>query len=248
MDAAAELGWKPVSKHQIQPEYGDEQACARRDCRTCLARQNSQARTTRTGKFIFSVQLTTIRIDNLTRLIHTLAICVTIHTYIYIRNEVVTISIYLIYVFREDIEKGRNRLFWGILKKGPENAFLCLVWVKMTFKQDYNHTSYSTIEQWSKPPLESFISLKAAVNTVVWILSNSCMFFWVFRFAKNTNWDSFFPMRIFLVQFRFSPLPCTTTLKQQSDLGACCTLNFPLPDVSTSILPECMFTAVQVFC
>ena len=26
MDAAAELGRKPVSKHQIQPEYGDEQA------------------------------------------------------------------------------------------------------------------------------------------------------------------------------------------------------------------------------
>ena len=26
MDAAAELGTNPVSKHQIQPEYGDEQA------------------------------------------------------------------------------------------------------------------------------------------------------------------------------------------------------------------------------
>ena len=26
MDAAAELGSNPVSKHQIQPEYGDEQA------------------------------------------------------------------------------------------------------------------------------------------------------------------------------------------------------------------------------
>ena len=26
MDAAAELGRNPVSKHQIQPEYGDEQA------------------------------------------------------------------------------------------------------------------------------------------------------------------------------------------------------------------------------
>ena len=44
MDAAAELGRNPVSKHQIQ--------------------------------------LTTCRIGNLTRLIHTLAICVTIHTYI----------------------------------------------------------------------------------------------------------------------------------------------------------------------
>ena len=45
MDAAAELGRNPVSKHQIQPEYGDEQADARRDCRTRLARPNSQART-----------------------------------------------------------------------------------------------------------------------------------------------------------------------------------------------------------
>ena len=31
MDAAAELGMNPVSKHQIQPEYGDEQADAVRD-------------------------------------------------------------------------------------------------------------------------------------------------------------------------------------------------------------------------
>ncbi|CAN0409356.1 unnamed protein product, partial [Ascophyllum nodosum] len=29
-------------KHQIQPEYGDEQADAGRDCRTRLARPNSQ--------------------------------------------------------------------------------------------------------------------------------------------------------------------------------------------------------------
>ena len=45
MDAAAELGRNPVSKHQIQPEYGDEQADAGLDCRTRLARTNSQART-----------------------------------------------------------------------------------------------------------------------------------------------------------------------------------------------------------
>ena len=31
MDAAAELGRHPVSKHQIQPEYGDEQADEGRD-------------------------------------------------------------------------------------------------------------------------------------------------------------------------------------------------------------------------
>ena len=39
-----------VSKHQIQPGYGDEQADAGRDSRTRPARPNSQART-RTGKY-----------------------------------------------------------------------------------------------------------------------------------------------------------------------------------------------------
>ena len=45
MDAAAELGRNPVSKHQVQPEYGDEQADAGRDGWTRLARPNFQART-----------------------------------------------------------------------------------------------------------------------------------------------------------------------------------------------------------
>ena len=39
MDAAAELGRNSVSKQQIRPEYGDEQADAGRDCRTRVARQ-----------------------------------------------------------------------------------------------------------------------------------------------------------------------------------------------------------------
>ena len=52
MDAAAKLGTNPVSKHQIQPEYGDEEADAGRDCRTRLARPNFQART-RTGNVHF---------------------------------------------------------------------------------------------------------------------------------------------------------------------------------------------------
>ena len=50
MDSAAEIGRNPVSKHQIQPEYGDEQADAGRDCRTRIARSNSQARKG-TGKY-----------------------------------------------------------------------------------------------------------------------------------------------------------------------------------------------------
>ena len=43
MDSTAEFGRNPVSKQKIQPEYGDEQADAGRDCRTGLARPNSQA-------------------------------------------------------------------------------------------------------------------------------------------------------------------------------------------------------------
>ena len=54
MDADAELGRNPVSKHDIQSKYGDEQADAGRDCRTRLARPNSHARTW-TGKYSFSL-------------------------------------------------------------------------------------------------------------------------------------------------------------------------------------------------
>ena len=54
MDAAAELGRNPVSKHQMQFEYGDEQADAGRDCRNRLSRPSSQAGTG-TGNNSFSV-------------------------------------------------------------------------------------------------------------------------------------------------------------------------------------------------
>ena len=87
MDAAAELRGNPVisNKHQIQPEYGDEQADAGRDCRTRLAIPNSQARSLNADReiSIFHVQLTTYcRIGNLTRLsriVAVICICVTIH-------------------------------------------------------------------------------------------------------------------------------------------------------------------------
>ena len=75
MDAAAEIGRNPVSKHQIQPEYRDEQADAGQDCRTRLARPNFSGANADREIFIFSVQLTTCSIGNLTRFIHTLAIC-----------------------------------------------------------------------------------------------------------------------------------------------------------------------------
>ena len=45
MDAAAEIERNLVNKHQIQLEYGDEQADAGRDSRARLAKPNYQART-----------------------------------------------------------------------------------------------------------------------------------------------------------------------------------------------------------
>ena len=54
MDAAVELGRNLVSRHQIQPEYEDEQADAWRGGWTRLARPISQARTG-TGEYSFSL-------------------------------------------------------------------------------------------------------------------------------------------------------------------------------------------------
>ena len=86
MDAAVELGRNPISnKHQIQPGYEDKQADAGRDgtaepsCETKFLGANADREIC-----IFPVQLTTSRTGSLTRLIHTLATCVTMHTYIYI--------------------------------------------------------------------------------------------------------------------------------------------------------------------
>ena len=83
MDAAAELGRNPVSKHQIQPEYGDEQAGAGRDGTAEPVSRDQTLRHARgQGNIFFLVQLTTSRIGNLTRLIHTLLYVMTIHTYL----------------------------------------------------------------------------------------------------------------------------------------------------------------------
>ena len=80
MDAAAELGRNPESKHQIQPEYGDEQGDAGRDS---LPNPSRETKFTGANAYeailFFPVELTTSRIGNLTRLIHSLTICVTIH-------------------------------------------------------------------------------------------------------------------------------------------------------------------------
>ena len=66
MDAATVLERNPVSKYHIQPEYGDEQADAGRDCRTSRETKFSGANADR-EIFIFPVQLTTRRTDNLIR-------------------------------------------------------------------------------------------------------------------------------------------------------------------------------------
>ena len=80
MDAAAELGRNPVSKHQIQPGYGDEQADGMAEP---VSRDQILRHARGQGNTIFPVQLTTSRIGNLTRLIHTLLYVMTIHTYIH---------------------------------------------------------------------------------------------------------------------------------------------------------------------
>ena len=42
-------------------------------------------------------------------------------------DDAVTKSIFFLSVFSVRTGKARNMLFWGILKKGPESAFSCLV-------------------------------------------------------------------------------------------------------------------------
>ena len=76
MDAAAELGRNPVSNHQIQPEYGDEQADAGRDP---SRETNFSGANADREMFIFPVQLTTSRIGNLTRLNHAVVLLLPSH-------------------------------------------------------------------------------------------------------------------------------------------------------------------------
>ena len=72
MDAAAELGRNPVSKHQIQPEFGVSRL-TRDGTAEPVSRDQILRRERRQGNiyFYFPVQLTTCSSDNLTRLIHT---------------------------------------------------------------------------------------------------------------------------------------------------------------------------------
>ena len=87
-DAAAESGRNPVSKHHTQPECG-ERAGRRGTGRPNPSRETKFPSSNADREiFIFPVQLTTSRMSNLTRLIHTL-LCIYIcgdHTCIYIHT------------------------------------------------------------------------------------------------------------------------------------------------------------------
>ena len=75
VDAVAESGRNPVSKHQpirFTPSVENERANVGWDGRTRLARPNFQARTRTVTKSFFPIQRTTSRIGNNTRLIQTL--------------------------------------------------------------------------------------------------------------------------------------------------------------------------------
>ena len=72
MDAAAEIGRDPVSKHQIQPEYG-ERAGWRGTGWPNLSREAKFSGANGDGEiFSFPVQLSASRIGNLTRFIRNL--------------------------------------------------------------------------------------------------------------------------------------------------------------------------------
>ena len=79
-----EIGRNPVIKHQIQPEYGDEQADAGRECQT-VSRDQILRRERGQGKISFPCSaLTTSAIGNLIRLIHDYSTCyVCNNTYIH---------------------------------------------------------------------------------------------------------------------------------------------------------------------
>ena len=132
MDAAAEIGRNPVCKHQIQSEYGDEQADAGRDCRTRLARPNSQART-RTGKYSVSLfSWPRAGLATLPGLSIFLLYVTTIHTYCCI-NRSRAMRILLIY----STKKVSNVLLSLTYNYGDwlqvQRYNICTVWYVCTF-------------------------------------------------------------------------------------------------------------------
>ena len=83
MDAAAEFGRNPVSKHQFSLSMRMSRL-TRDGTAEPVSRDQILRHARGQGNIIFPVQLTTSRVGNLTRLIHTLLYVMTTYTYIYI--------------------------------------------------------------------------------------------------------------------------------------------------------------------
>ena len=84
MDAAAELGRNPVSKHQLQPEYGEMSKQTRDGTAEPVSRDQILRHARGQGNIIFLCSADHEQdIGNLTRLIHTLLYVMTIHAYIH---------------------------------------------------------------------------------------------------------------------------------------------------------------------
>ena len=81
MDAAAELGRNPVSKHRFSLSM-EMSRLTRNGTAEPVSRDQILRHARGQGNISFPVQLTTSRIGNLTRLIHTLLYVMAIHTYI----------------------------------------------------------------------------------------------------------------------------------------------------------------------
>ena len=82
MDVAAEIERNPVCQHQIQPEYGDEQAETRDGIVKLVSRDRIVKRKRGQGSVNFPIQLTTGRIGNYLPGWSLFAIC-DCHTYIH---------------------------------------------------------------------------------------------------------------------------------------------------------------------
>ena len=79
MNVTAESGRNSV-KHQIELNVENEEDGAGRDGRTCLTRTKVSGANRDREILIFSVQLSTSRVGNLTRLVHTLLYVMSTHT------------------------------------------------------------------------------------------------------------------------------------------------------------------------
>ena len=79
MDATAELGRNPVSKHQMSRLSMEMSRLTRDGTAEPVSRDQILKHARGQGNIMFPVQLTTSRIGNLTQLIHTLLYVMTIH-------------------------------------------------------------------------------------------------------------------------------------------------------------------------